>query len=424
MQVLDELKSERAFDKTYSKAATVTEDPELAHSRKRRQGQQDQRQVYKTLYDSIHDNIRAQVTQRFQHLDRLHFMELLDFEKLDSFKTEFPAQALANFSETYGHLFDEVKLKVELQHFYSDAEIHSSQKLCDTISFMKSNSLDEAMPELYRLMCLIATIDGANAQVQSLPQTNVVVSVELGKDVTLSCSYQTEMTMHFSWYKHIWGQKPRLISTIYKYDTQAIFHHEFKNNHRFTVERDEGINHLRISEVQSEDAATYYCGSAHSNVIEFDMGIELIVKGAEAKGFVVQQNSTSQLVKPGANVTLQCTIHPMGESCAGQHHVYWFRQNSEQSYPGIIYTYENSSDQCERSCVYKLSKRNIGLSDAGTYYCAVVTCGRILVGNGTRVDIRDSCHSQMTVLTLMSITRIGFLLFILISLGVLHQIQM
>ncbi|XP_030635021.1 uncharacterized protein LOC115816193 [Chanos chanos] len=232
--------------------------------------------------------------------------------------------------------------------------------------------------------------DGANAQVQSLPQTNVVVSVEVGNDVTLSCSCQTEMAMHYSWYKHVWGQKPQLISTIYKYDTQAMFYNEFEDNPRFTVQRGVDINHLRISEVQSEDVATYYCGGAHSNVIEFDVGIDLIVKEAKTEGFVVQQNSASQLVKPGANVTLQCTIHPMGESCAGQHHVYWFRQNPEQSYPGIIYTYENSSDQCERSCVYNLPKRNIGLSDAGTYYCAVVTCGKILVGNGTRVDTQDT----------------------------------
>ncbi|KAL2083806.1 hypothetical protein ACEWY4_021579 [Coilia grayii] len=166
MQVLDELKLDRAFNKIYSRAAMLTQDPELAHRRKRRQGQQDQHEVYKTLYDSIHDSVRTQITQRFQHLRRLQFMELLNKEKFDSFKLQFPMHALANLSETYGHLFDEVKLKTELQHFYTDPELHSTQKLCDAIQFMKSSGLDEAMPQLYRLKCLIATIGVTSAGVE------------------------------------------------------------------------------------------------------------------------------------------------------------------------------------------------------------------------------------------------------------------
>ncbi|TWW63291.1 hypothetical protein D4764_03G0002990 [Takifugu flavidus] len=31
--------------------------------------------------------------------------------------------------------------------------------------------------------------------------------------------------------------------------------------------------------------------------------------------------------------------------------------------------------------------RNLNTSKAGTYYCAVATCGRILFGNGTKLDI-------------------------------------
>ncbi|KAI4881192.1 hypothetical protein NFI96_032134, partial [Prochilodus magdalenae] len=38
------------------------------------------------------------------------------------------------------------------------------------------------------------------------------------------------------------------------------------------------------------------------------------------------------------------------------------------------------------SCVYKLPKRNLSLSDAGTYYCAVLMCGEIILGNGTKLD--------------------------------------
>lgn len=77
--MLDELKLEGASGKPYVKSPKLTEDPELAHRRKRRPVQQYQCQVCKTLYESIYNSIRAQVTNK--HLDRLHFMDCF-------FKTE------------------------------------------------------------------------------------------------------------------------------------------------------------------------------------------------------------------------------------------------------------------------------------------------------------------------------------------------
>ncbi|CAB1351604.1 unnamed protein product [Coregonus sp. 'balchen'] len=62
-----------------------------------------------------------------------------------------------------------------------------------------------------------------------------------------------------------------------------------------------------------------------------------------------------------------------------------------------MYTHGYRSDQCEKSpetgsptqsCVYNLPKRNLSLSDAGTYYCAVATCGETLFGNRTKLDIQ------------------------------------
>lgn len=164
LQILDELKVQSAFDKIYARAASLTEDPDLSHRVKRRL--LNPRQSYRALYDSIHDNLRTQITQRFQHLDRLRFMELLDAAKFDSFKISFPTQLLSNLMETYGHLFDQEKLRIELQHFYHNAEINSSRKLCDALGFMKSSGLDGAMPQLYRLMSLIGTIGATSAGVE------------------------------------------------------------------------------------------------------------------------------------------------------------------------------------------------------------------------------------------------------------------
>lgn len=98
------------------------------------------------------------------------------------------------------------------------------------------------------------------------------------------------------------------------------------------------------------------------------------------------------MVEPRDPVT-QCTV--VTNRCAGDHSVYWFRHGSGDSQSGIIHTQRQSSGQCEKSftansptqtCVYSLPK-NI-LSDAGTYYCAVVACGEILFGNGTKLNLK------------------------------------
>ncbi|KAJ8008363.1 hypothetical protein DPEC_G00104050 [Dallia pectoralis] len=108
----------------------------------------------------------------------------------------------------------------------------------------------------------------------------------------------------------------------------------------------------------------------------------------------VFQQPVSESVQPGDSVTLNCTINT--ETCEGEHSVYWFRHDSGESHPGIIYTHGDRSGQCKnstetgsptQSCVYNLPKRNLSLSDAGTYYCAVVSCGEILFGNGTKLDV-------------------------------------
>ncbi|MED6262725.1 hypothetical protein ATANTOWER_024734 [Ataeniobius toweri] len=77
--------------------------------------------------------------------------------------------------------------------------------------------------------------------------------------------------------------------------------------------------------------------------------------------------------------------------------MYWFRSESERFDPGIIYTQRNISDKdLERSCSYSLSVRDS--SDAGLYYSAVVTCGSILFGEGTKVETREDSNPLVFVL--------------------------
>lgn len=118
---------------------------------------------------------------------------------------------------------------------------------------------------------------------------------------------------------------------------------------------------------------------------------------SQMQSLSVLQQPVLGLTNPGASVTLHCIV--TADRCAGKYSVYWFRYNSGKSQPGIIYTNEDSNGLCKKkptdnsptqTCVYSLPKTNLGLADAGTYYCAVAVCGEILFGNGTQLDVNIS----------------------------------
>ncbi|XP_053180269.1 T-cell surface glycoprotein CD8 beta chain-like [Scomber japonicus] len=125
--------------------------------------------------------------------------------------------------------------------------------------------------------------------------------------------------------------------------------------------------------------------------------------GPEPDITAIIQDFQSDPVRPGDSVTLQCSVLSDSESktCLEEPRVYWFRAGSNESHPSFIYAHGNRADECENSpearspqkCVYSFSK-NISSSDAGTYYCAVATCGEILFGNGTKLEIEDSVVSR------------------------------
>ncbi|CAB1345269.1 unnamed protein product [Coregonus sp. 'balchen'] len=267
-----------------------------------------------------------------------------------------------------------------------------------------SNKMDcEALTTLKMItLCLIfpLLVEMAGTESSSISQENGLISANVGDAVVLVCFNKVDTGVMFSWYKQTFRNVPQLISTIYKYSSNATFYHEFKDNPRFSVEGGQGKNHLMIEDVELSDSGTYYCGSSYGNNLQFGQGVILIIKGSGSRNLPALQQPVSESVQPGYSVTLNCTIHT--QTCAGEHSVYWFRHGTGESHPGIIYTLGDKGDQCEKSpeagsptqsCVYNLPKRNLNISDAGTYYCA--SCGEILFGNGTKLDI-EGTHSQQS----------------------------
>uniref|UniRef100_A0A3B4B8F3 Ig-like domain-containing protein n=1 Tax=Periophthalmus magnuspinnatus TaxID=409849 RepID=A0A3B4B8F3_9GOBI len=117
----------------------------------------------------------------------------------------------------------------------------------------------------------------------------------------------------------------------------------------------------------------------------------------------VTQSPSSASVVPGGSVSLQCSLQPKNNKnqiqCPQQQQVHWFRAGSVEPHTGLMSHFTNYS------CVYSLSKTIGHSSEAGTYYCAVHTCGHILFGTGTTLDIGTSYLSNQLSASLTELSR-------------------
>ncbi|XP_041636006.1 V-set and immunoglobulin domain-containing protein 1-like [Cheilinus undulatus] len=224
---------------------------------------------------------------------------------------------------------------------------------------------------------------------------------ETGESLTLKCEIKDNGSWIY-WFKQTLGEKLRPVCSFNKHGAQSSLFGEFKDNPRFTL--DTGNSNLMISDLKMSDSAIYHCICYHYPKLETLETITVSVKGSGVSVPALVHQSESETIQPGGSVTLNCTVHT--GTCDGEHSVYWFR-NSEEAHPGLIYTHGGRNDQCERNphshthtCVYNLAMRSLNLSHAGTYYCAVVSCGHILFGDGTKLDFGDEVSSGVLVYSL------------------------
>ncbi|KAF7706964.1 hypothetical protein HF521_018182 [Silurus meridionalis] len=186
----------------------------------------------------------------------------------------------------------------------------------------------------------------------------------------------------------------------------------------FTLKTSEHGISLKIPQVNRDHGGLYYCERFFNlENVTLSNGTFLSVRGDEDEKVLVFQSSVSDSVPAGAAVTLQCSV--LSESRAAELQVLWFRAAPSQSHPQLIYTHHNSSLQCEsesstHTCVYNLSKNIFSLNDTGTYYCAVVLCGKIIFGNGTLVQLENCASSNPVVMSLGTV---------LVMCGILISVQ-
>ncbi|XP_048884923.1 uncharacterized protein LOC125750743 [Brienomyrus brachyistius] len=260
----------------------------------------------------------------------------------------------------------------------------------------------------------------------TVTQAHRILSVKLGDPVTLECYTQVDKVTRWLWLKKKPGQAPEMIiSTYYE---QMELHGELTGgmNTSVLLRKDSRSMNVTLLSVRLSDIAVYYCAFSDYEHYKFGAGTFLSVTAYDCCMKNIVQRPVSGTVQPGDSVSLQCTVET--GSCAGEHSVYWFRHGSGESLPGDIYTHGNRSDECEkspeagsptRSCVYSLPKRNLSLSDAGTYYCAVAMCGEILFGNGTKLEITGSRWNDPLVISLATLNAC-FLIVIVVQLGKMY----
>ncbi|XP_076595056.1 uncharacterized protein LOC143325685 [Chaetodon auriga] len=248
-----------------------------------------------------------------------------------------------------------------------------------------------------------------------------VTTVQLGEPVTFTChlpnSQFSRRELH--WYKQSAGDTLKLIVTLQKSATPT-YTSDFSGS-RLKVNFENNFSNLTILKTIQEDEGTYHCAVTEWAVKTIWSGTYLLLKGNTQRTSnltVVQWMTGADRVRPRDSVTLQCSVFSQNKTCPGDHSMFWFRVGSNKSHPSIIYTDGKRHDECDkaqRSCVYRFSK-NVSPSDAGTYYCAVATCGEVLFGAGTKLPVEQSSSSVfialLVVVICLVISLIGNIVFI------------
>uniref|UniRef100_W5LM76 Ig-like domain-containing protein n=1 Tax=Astyanax mexicanus TaxID=7994 RepID=W5LM76_ASTMX len=239
---------------------------------------------------------------------------------------------------------------------------------------------------------------GGSIKIDIVSQNGLNV-IQDGENLSLNCSFSSSEESSTAWFKQTPGEKPLLIASAH-HSNPIKYHNDFYKEDRLIALRAKNSFILGISSAEPSDSATYFCSVVYNTEHALaDWTIVVL--------YTVLQPPVSDPVQLGGDTTLQCSI--LTDNSAGDHSVYWFRHGSGESDPGIIFTHGNRSDQCKKSsetvsptqsCIYKLPKNNLSLSDAGTYYCAVAACGHIFFGNGTKLDFGATIISMVLVLIL------------------------
>uniref|UniRef100_I3KV90 Ig-like domain-containing protein n=2 Tax=Oreochromis niloticus TaxID=8128 RepID=I3KV90_ORENI len=260
-----------------------------------------------------------------------------------------------------------------------------------------------------RLVPLILLSTLSLIEMSEIPQQMSLHVAKLGDNVNLTCMVYKDDAEISYWYKLNFGYmlETVAIGTYGKISLSGQF-----NNSRFSATKVGHVHSLIIRNVCKEDEATYLCHAGSVYEMEFINGTILAVTDPKTqyKSVTVKQTPDMESVNLGDTMTLQCSLLSKNKNdtdqCPGEDKVHWFKGGSE-SHPDVIY-HGNVRNKEDGRCDYSLSKTITNSSDAGTYYCAVVTCSEILFGEGTKVVTNEFPLSAVLVTLLIFSVLVNF----------------
>ncbi|XP_023184677.1 uncharacterized protein LOC111607066 [Xiphophorus maculatus] len=270
--------------------------------------------------------------------------------------------------------------------------------------------------KIRKLTALILLTAATLSQTDEIPHQISLKLVDVGGTVSLHCPVTKTERKFFFWYRQPLGHMLQTVSTGSL--TEQKLSEQF-NNSRFNLKAGDSQYSLTIKNVRKEDEATYFCQSGTAYFQSFAAGMYLAVNDHDSRTLThVRQTPETTSVQDGDTVNLHCSLLSKTSvnsgQCPAKNNVFWFRVGFGASHSSFIYTNKNSCDAQQRSCDYRLSKTIQNSSDAGMYYCAVVTCGKILFGEGTKVETSKPVEPVLIVLSVLlclCVTVIAILLF-------------
>ncbi|CAB1337485.1 unnamed protein product [Coregonus sp. 'balchen'] len=229
-------------------------------------------------------------------------------------------------------------------------------------------------------MIRIYLLWGLLSQTEDAPQPIPVTTRLFGDTVSLPCP-KAESQQFLYWYRQTVGQLPNLVASV-SYGSEPVLKGEFKNP-RFKVEESEYVYNLIIRNISTLDEATYFCGMGTIYGMNYGNATFLAVKATSFRPSPSRRLCDSTSVQYSLRPVQENTVCTGSEPDQGNP----IQESFTPLGTGEMSVRKPCDSSPTKSCVYSLSKNNLSLSDAGTYYCAVATCGEILFGHGTNLNI-------------------------------------
>lgn len=116
------------------------------------------------IFYSVLDNITVQMKTRFDNINELAFLGLVDSKKFAEMSANFDCDKLESLSK-YAKFFDLVRLKSDLVGLYCSQMVQGMSPV-QLLTFLRDNDLQETVPQATKLLKLVLTIPATTASVE------------------------------------------------------------------------------------------------------------------------------------------------------------------------------------------------------------------------------------------------------------------